>query len=175
MDNRHSRRCTKSHTSNLSPFHRHLSQMYQRHNHTRRGIQTGQLQFNWIQNLHATLLSRSMSTLPRHDTIMLRRCLRLRLFASAQHLVTGRLKETRKISAALPVYTTHKDQPRRPNASTHQLDPTHRPKGPMWSLNAKLQSRPTVRHTMRCPSLVRSIESPARQSWHRRHHLLAVS
>lgn len=169
MNNRHFRPCTKSHTSNLSPFHRHLSQIYQRHNPTRRGIQTMQLQFNWIQNLHATLISRSMSMLPRHATIMLRRCLRLPLFASAQHPVTGHLKGTNKISAALPVYITHKDRPRRLNASTHRLDPTHRLKGRMWSLNAKLQSRPSVRLTTRCPSLARSpfvfrsTESPARQ------------
>ena len=155
-DNRQSRRHTNNRTSNLSPYPRHLSRMYQTHNPTRTGIQTRPLRFSWTQNLHATLLSRSMYTLPRHVTIMLHRCLRQPLFASAQHPVTGRLKEIRKISAALPVCITHKDQPRRVNASTHRLAPTYRLKGPMLSLNAKLQLRPSLRLTMRCPSPVRS-------------------
>lgn len=168
MGNRQSHRHTNNRISNRSPCPRHLFQMYQRHHPTRRGIQTRQLRFSWIQNLHATLLSHSMSTLPRHVTIMHRRCLRLQSFASAQHQVTGRLRGIRKISDALPVYITHNDQHHQLSASTHRLGPTYRLKGPMLSLNVRLQSRPSVRHTMPFPSLVRSpfvfrsTESPAR-------------
>jgi hypothetical protein len=118
--------CIESHTSSQSPSLLHPSQMCQKHRLTRPDLRIKQPISSSTRNRHVTHLSPSMCTLPRRDKSMLRECHRLLLFASAQPLDTDRLRETHRISVALPACITRSAQLHRLKESTHPQDIIHR-------------------------------------------------